>query len=637
MNKTQKGFFAFTLLAFVGQVSAECGVTSYYSIRSQGVNAARDQVGWEEYINQCDKECFYGAAAVTFDYSQTFRGGRICDCLFGNNEVAATTTTTTNNSCSSSCDNDCNDDCNDCSIVFSGSCVANRGAGDWFADYFGLPTDFQSTVTFSPRIQNFVADLQFYAGLDEWVCGLWFRLDLPIAHTKWNLRACETSNNTATLTGDYPAGYFAPTAVDASTELLSNALAFFNGAVPTITGTGVTPAVTFDPLRFGKWSPCSLTKTRLADVAMTLGYNFVCTDCGYFGLSVRATAPTGNRPEGEFLFEPIVGNGHHWTLGVGLNAHYVLWRSQCSDASWSFYLDANIDHMFKACQTRTFDLCENGAMSRYMLAQKLQPSTTLFANPAAGTFVPANVVNKTFANEFSPVANLTASNVDVKVSVQGDVSLKFAYQSECGLTWDLGYNFWGKACEKMCPNNCNQTDLSLWALKGDAYVYGFNGATPVALGATESKATINRGTGTVAGNAPSCHNSLNTGIDARQFAFVAGPTIVTDAGLDNQTTTSFQPITLDTLNVNYSSNRGISNKVFSHLSYAWKGCEDWMPFFGVGVAAEFGQKCGNGCGDSDDSCASSCDTGCSNSAEGSCVSCAISQWSVWIKGGVVFN
>lgn len=39
---------------------------------------------------------------------------------------------------------------------------------DWLADYFGLPRDCQSTVSFKPSISNFILDYSFYLGLDSW-------------------------------------------------------------------------------------------------------------------------------------------------------------------------------------------------------------------------------------------------------------------------------------------------------------------------------------------------------------------------------------------------------------------------------------------------------------------------------------
>ena len=56
---------------------------------------------------------------------------------------------------------------------FQGSQVANRRADALIADYFGLSTDFQGSICFKPRIDNFIVDLNVYFGLDHWLSGLY--------------------------------------------------------------------------------------------------------------------------------------------------------------------------------------------------------------------------------------------------------------------------------------------------------------------------------------------------------------------------------------------------------------------------------------------------------------------------------
>lgn len=621
MNYKKNIFVAILAMCHIAQIAADCsGVTPYYSPRSQGSNAARQMVGWEDLINQCNKDYSYGAFAVALDYSQTFKSDKICQCLFG----SATETA----GCKLVCPTTCAVDCEGCSIKIAGSCVTDRDSNAWLADYFGLSSDFQSIINFSPKVRTFVADLEFYVGFDQWVEGLFLRVNLPITNTKWSLRPNEVVSPTGNST-NYPAGYFSAQQVPRS-QLVSRALDFFNGSSAPDLTTGQTIPVLFEPLKFSKWATCeSLSTTKLADISMSLGYNIVCNDCGFFGLSLRASAPTGTRPQGEYLFEPIAGNGKHWGLGFGMNSHYELWSSAEDDSSFGFYLDANISHFFKTSQTRSFDLCAQGENSRYMLAQKLGPNTQ-------GLSGNSNQSDKQFTNVFAPIANLTASKVDVKVPIEGEVAFKFAYTTDCGFSWDIGYNFWGKSCEKIKPH-CT-IDLSSWALKGDAYVYGFadQNNTPVALGATENDATIKNGTG-LGVLLPSCNNGVNDGIDLQQPAFVNGTTQVHTFGTTNQTRTSIQPVTLDTDIINYASNRGISHKLFTHLSYTWKDCETWKPFLGIGASAEFGQSCNSGCGD-DSSCNTTCSSSCDpDDIQGSCVSCALNQWSVWIKGGVLYN
>src|SRR5262249_29139868 len=158
-------------------------------------------------------------------------------CLFG--------TTTETSGCNSPCPSTCATDCEGCSIVISGTCVPDRGPNDWIADYFGLPTDYQSIIGFRPRVRNFVADLEFYFGFDTWVEGLWFRFNLPITNTHWSLRPTEVVSTTGN-TSPYPAGYFSAQAVPRS-QLLATALNYFNGCAFPDLSTGQTPPVIFQP------------------------------------------------------------------------------------------------------------------------------------------------------------------------------------------------------------------------------------------------------------------------------------------------------------------------------------------------------------------------------------------------------
>ncbi|HEV2601920.1 MAG TPA: hypothetical protein VGT41_06545 [Candidatus Babeliales bacterium] len=668
MKNYRERFFltVLVLCGLAGSGAQAATVTPYYQIRSQGTNAAREMVGWQQLINLCCQDDWYGAGAVALEYSQSFRSNRMCECLFGDalitsSPVATDATPTT--ACDT--DSDCKTECDTCSISISGSCVDDRdGTKDFLADYFGLPTDFQSTVSFSPKIKNFVADFQFYFGLDSFAEGLYFRVNMPLTHTRWDLHAREEIINKGT--NPYLIGYFGPTGIPTD-DLLHSALDFFAGKTPDL------GAVTFDALQFSKWSVdgCeskSKSKTRLADVEAALGYNFVCNEDYVFGLNARATAPAGNRPEAEFLFEPMVGSGHFWELGGGINTGIVLWRS-CEDKSrFSFYLDANVTHLFSTRQTRVFDLCSAGNNSRYMLAQKLGANVDDLSTDR----VTGLLSDFQFVNHFAPVANLTASPVDVSVSVQGDLALQFTFATECGFNWSVGYELWGKACEKLCrQKGCNAPVLSEWALKGDAHVYGFAAAegpsVPVALAATQSTATIHQGTnfpGVDCTFADAPANTIATGallaatanprIDNVQPAFVGfgNPLFTTPALTAPQTNTSIQPIVLQESDVSIVTSSGISHKVFTHFSYTWETneCRSWRPFIGVGASAEFAQRgsCGSDC---DDICntvcptttpttsttdCNSCDTSCEKT-KGNCVRCSnLNQWAVWVKGGIAY-
>ena len=103
--------------------------------------------------------------------------------------------------------------------------------------------------------------------------------------------------------------------------------------------------------------------TRLADIELKLGYQFVCEDNvlsnGYIGMII----PTGNKATAEYMAEPIVGNGFHFGLMAGSTAEIQL--NAGMDTRWSTRSDVCYRYLFQNTQVRSFDT-NNGNWSRYM-------------------------------------------------------------------------------------------------------------------------------------------------------------------------------------------------------------------------------------------------------------------------------
>lgn len=645
MKQTLKKSLSIVALISAAFANADSQVAPYLSFRSQSMDAARELVGWTNEVNLYDMEKIYGSFAITPEYTKSFRPHKLAECLFGSDLVK--NTSSSSDSCSSSCDDE------RCINISGSRAAAARGAGDWLADYFGLATDFDGQICFEPRVSNFLVDLNLYVGLDEWYNGLYFRVHAPITHAKYDLNFKE---KTATAEGalGYDEGYMSEAAVTHA-NVVQNATAFFDGSsAPNLGNT-----VTFKKLCAAKMRCKSDSETGLADLRMALGWNFLSEEDYHMGLNFRVAAPTGNAPKGEYVFEAIVGNGNHWEVGVGLSSHVILWRSETEDKHFGFYMDANVMHLFETKQRRTFDL-KGLPNSRYMLAEKLgTPVTDLFANAVAGDQAGSEAPSAQFKNELAPVANFSTQDVDVSVGAAGDVVAMFNYTSG-GFAWDLGYNFWGRSCEKIkcrsndnCDTDCNTDCITFaentWALKGDAHVYGFNetGNAPIALSATQggataaSQANIHGGKNFSVTNPNDAASILvavqNPNIDNAQFARViaannVGNNIETTSAGGTQTRTSKDSVFIAATDFDYdgAETRGISHKVFTHLSYAWVDKEDWVPYLGVGAMAEFGSNPSSVC--DNEASSSSCDTSCD-----SCQKCSLSQWGVWVKGGVSFN
>lgn len=650
MRNRMKKLVCLILSASILQLN---GLSPFITTRSQGENAARDIVGLTNFINLGEKCNPYGTFYGTLEYTRSSKSRSLAECLFGTDIVSAPCT----------CDP---------SIVISGSQTTGRAATDWLADNFGLPTDFKSVVSFRPLIQNVVLDLGFYVGFDEWIEGLYFRANAPITHTKWDMRMFENISKQGS-NPDVP-GYYSPSG---NSNLLHSFTDFISGSnVPTLNDLTVAnqageisiyPGGIFDPLLSAKISPSALVCAGLAEFRAALGWNWACEDY-HVGFNLRFAAPTGTKPKGVFAFEPTVGNGYHWQVGVGLSGHYDFWVSCDGDAHAGIFVDANITHLFNARQKRTFDL-KNKPNSRYMLAQKINATQssayTDRLNPP-----PTPVLE--FQNEFSPVANLTTFTVDVSIPVQGDLVIMLNYTSN-NWSFDLGYNYWAIGCEKIkracstspfkCSKKCPPTPTSIpfaentWALKGDAAVIGFDPSSPtppftfvpVRLAATENSATIHAGTNFPAAGTTDltviAAAEANPNIDNIQ------PAVASASGLPvrsqptsplatPQTNSSNPPIFIKATDVDIVGNQGSSNKLFAHFNYMWLERDCWTPYLGFGAEVEWGSsgKCGTSCNTNNTTTTSTtnCNTSCKTTCN-PCFKCSVSQWGVWLKGGVAFN
>ena len=205
--------------------------------------------------------------------------------------------------------------------------------------------------------------------------------------------------------------------------------------------------------------------------------------------------------------------------------------------------------------------------------------------------------------------------------------------TRCGLTFDIGYDFWATSCEKIIKNGCPSPldDGRTWALKGDAAVIGFDSVTttPVRLAATDSQATIHAGTNFPAQGTQDAAVILtartNPNIDTPFLATDnLGNTIVINPAASPQINSSLDPLFLSVADVDLVGTHGLSNKFFAHLGYAWD-LENWTPYIGGGFEVEFGS---NGpCNSCTKQCVATCNP---------CVKCSVTQMGGWIKGGVAF-
>ena len=588
-------------------------VVTFISPRSQSFNNARFMSGWDDQIH-CPKEGFYSTYSLAGEVNSTFRTERINQCLFGEDIIRR----------------DKNDtEWKDC-ILISGSQTENRIPNkDWLADYFGLPTDFKSTVRFRPRVNNYIIDGQAFFGLNNIKKGLYLLFDIPFVYTNSDINIQELVTQPGT--NGYDPGYYNATGVDRE-NLLTCFTQFISGsAIPTING------LQFQPLNNAKMDPKSRRKIGFAELRAAIGYDHFINEIHHVGCSLIAAAPCGNRPKAEFLFEPMCGNGHHWELGVGLSAHACTWEKIDTNERTDLFFEGSITHLFSAKQRRSFDL-QGKPNSRYMIAQKTSPeiSNNLTGN---GTTPIAQ-----FSNEVAPVANITTFDVSVAINAQADMAFMYVYTRKEN-SYTFGYSAWKRGCEKVTIRNCGSFTENSWALKGDAYLFGFIAQQPtpndlpvgfpVPLSATESGASINTGTnfprqGLSADQAQQALQlqtaRRNSNIDFPQPAFAGNNQYLVATGGDltqaNQIQTSIQPqlITWSSIDINSAETSGFSHKIFTHFRHKIRDHRRYDAYIGIGAEVEFGRQAGPMPAIGADKC----------------INCALSCWGVWLKGNVSF-
>ncbi|MGZ6250538.1 MAG: hypothetical protein ACXWL2_00765 [Candidatus Chromulinivorax sp.] len=105
--------------------------------------------------------------------------------------------------------------------------------------------------------------------------------------------------------------------------------------------------------------------TRLADIELKLGYQWICEDNVMANSFLGIVIPTGNKAQSVYLAEPIVGNGFHFAIMLGSTAMIQL--DSGADTRWTLRTDTSWRYLFQNTQVRSFDTMSHGQWSRYMM------------------------------------------------------------------------------------------------------------------------------------------------------------------------------------------------------------------------------------------------------------------------------
>ncbi len=368
-----------------------------------------------------------------------------------------------------------------------------------------LTTPFSSNISVAPRRRVYGGIINIHHDLSAIRDGLWYKVYMPLVRVEDDMRLCESN---IVNPGVFP---------DSAGDVITNA----------------TQAFEQRDWRYGKIACGKVAVSAIDDIDFKLGWTFLDRKNYNLGIYFDALIPMGNRPNGEFMFEPVVGNGGHGGVGFGTNFNWNFWHKKKHQLTFS--LDFRYRYLFSAHERRSFDVTCNGDWSRYLVVADA-------SNPCIGC----------------PGINFFTQ--DLKVTPRSTINLWSALHYQySSFGFEFGYNLWYRQSEKVCLDDCCWDDEAIGFLDAQRAF----AVTNCASFTSSSKAQLCNGLGPV--------------------ALAAGTAAAADE--------VFTPITRADLNLTPAAHpSALSNKIYAAVSVDSKFF-DTKASIGFGGAYEFGE-CG---------------------------------------------
>ncbi len=328
----------------------------------------------------------------------------------------------------------------------------------------------------------------------------------------------------------------------------------------SIAPANVTEAFAQDTWLYGKITGCGQKITRLADIELRLGYQWMCGDCASTNWYLGVVIPTGNKGGATYLAPAVVGNGQHAGIMTGSTTEVML--SDEADYSAWYRIDACARYLFRNTQKRSFDLLGN-EWSRYMMVwanEEAYTAALALAN-TMGASGPG-VANRSY----TPGINVFTTDFYVKPQFQGRINQAVYFQAE-HFRAELGWNIFARQtdCIQLA---CEWTAAPAFA--DSSYIGG--------VGLNNNR-TIYNDSQTTAFNVVDKLNRVTPVTTATTMVTIAGNTL--DA-------TSYDDFAITDAQINYQSMATpgvITNTPYLTLGYAFSG--DLKPEFSIGGSYEF--------------------------------------------------
>lgn len=286
---------------------------------------------------------------------------------------------------------------------------------------------FSSIVRFAPTHREIGVGLQYRQSFwpnEDKERGWFFSISMPIMQVRNDMNLCErileqanapVETFTSDTRGTLPADEVFPT--------FGSMTAAFNQR----------------SWKFGKITrnEDDMTKTGVADIELTVGYEWLQHEPYHLETYIGVLIPTGTKVKSEFLFEPIVGHGHHVGLMFGSNIGLHIWDHACRDWHIRYEISNHSLYLLTEEQVRSIDL-KGRPWSRYLpvYVNREQAEEAALLGGQAGTFLA------------TPGINVFTRPVDVRPGLSHTINSAFLFEFN---TWrlELGYNFYARSAENV--------------------------------------------------------------------------------------------------------------------------------------------------------------------------------------------
>lgn len=399
---------------------------------------------------------------------------------------------------------------------------------------FGLgpvtPGEFAATINLNPIFYQAGADFMFIAGSSGIESGFYLKAKVPLAIAEITYQLTEDRPLTPVV---YPAGTLSISSSAVTDPATTMSEAFTGFKNEQLAGNG-----DYTPMNFGLINNVSTTVIRFADFELTAGYNYIFDEHNSVTIAARMSAPSGNKAEGTYMIEPIVGRGGNYGLGAYAAGHFHVWQG-AHDDKLVFKFMADVLHLFTTNTMRSYDLESAGPGSRYLLV--------------------ANYQDGAYQESIQNLINYTTLASNSTFGAEVDIALSLNYTCWHGWSFDLGYEFYGRSAEtlEITGEFANQTYAIL----------GRQGVGQIASGATPT--TLAQPSATIGSSV------------ARQDVAGVPSALVVDATLANNRISLSD---LDTVAAEQAAY--LTSKVFTKIAYEWNNI-DYLPFIGVIGECEF--------------------------------------------------